>query len=222
MTPLICKAVKLAPEPETAMWFDVGQMQPIPELLRISNDVLMHLPFKRTGVAGFDTKGREFTFWMTEGENSITISGCTMNPPKYFEPFAWIMIGDEIKYYNNKKEVNKESIMPFLRMAVAILLKLSVGPQGYLGTPQKTYINAKRKAKGKPALTFDWHTVTIEPSKPKNDPQGGTHASPRRHQARGHWRTYKSGKKGWVKECWKGDASKGTVFKDYKLKENND
>ena len=27
-------------------------------------------------------------------------------------------------------------------------------------------------------------------------------------------------KRGWVKENWRGDASKGTVFKDYFLKEN--
>jgi len=25
------------------------------------------------------------------------------------------------------------------------------------------------------------------------------------------------GKRGWVKECWRGDASKGTIFKDYKI-----
>ncbi len=27
MTPLIQKAVRMAPEPETAMWFDVGQIE---------------------------------------------------------------------------------------------------------------------------------------------------------------------------------------------------
>ena len=132
------------------------------------------------------------------------------------------MTEDGLRYYNNNKEVTEREIMPMLRMVVAILLKLHSGGNAYRGTPQRTFINAKRKAKCKPALTFDWHTVTIEPSRPKNDPQGGIHASPRRHQARGHWRTYKSGKKGWVRECWKGDASKGTVFKDYKLKESND
>jgi hypothetical protein len=222
MTPLICKAVRLAPEPETALWFDVGQMQPIPELLRAPNEVFMHLPYKRTGVVGVDTKNREFSFWMVQGENSVTVSGCSMDPLRYFEPIAYLMTEDGMRYYNNNKEVTQQEIIPMLRMVVAILLKLHSGGNAYRGTPQRTLINAKRKAKGKPALTFDWHTVTIEPSKPKNDPQGGTHASPRRHQARGHWRTYKSGKKGWVKECWKGDASKGTVFKDYKLKESND
>ena len=30
----------------------------------------------------------------------------------------------------------------------------------------------------------------------------------------------KSGKRVWVKDCWKGDASKGTVFKDYKAATN--
>ena len=126
-----------------------------------------------------------------------------------------------MRYYNHGKEVTQDEILPVLRMVYAVLLKLAGKEQAYKPTPQRTFINAKRKAKGKSALTFDWHTVEIEPSKAKNDPQGGTHASPRRHQVRGHWRTYKSGKRGWVKECWKGDASKGIVFKDYQLKEKN-
>ena len=60
---------------------------------------------------------------------------------------------------------------------------------------------------------------SIEPSKPKNDPQGGTHASPRWHERRGHWRTMKSGKKVWVKNCEVGDKTLGAVFHDYKIKE---
>jgi hypothetical protein len=86
---------------------------------------------------------------------------------------------------------------------------------------KRSLINDKRKAKGKSPLLYDWHTVIIEPQNTKNDYQGGTHASPRRHQARGHWRTYASGKRGWVKECWRGDANKGTIFKDYQIKERN-
>ena len=37
------------------------------------------------------------------------------------------------------------------------------------------------------------------------------------HDRRGHWRTYPSGKRGWVKACKVGDASKGVVFKDYEV-----
>ena len=49
MTPLICKAVTLAPEPETAMWFDVGQMDAT-EKLKVPAEIIMNLPFKRTGI----------------------------------------------------------------------------------------------------------------------------------------------------------------------------
>lgn len=88
--------------------------------------------------------------------------------------------------------------------------------QSYVPTPHKA--NVSRAKRGLRPL-YEWHTVVVEPSKTKQEHQGGTHASPRRHQARGHWRTYKSGKRGWVKECWRGDASKGTIFKDYVVKE---
>lgn len=220
MTPLICEAVKLAPEPESALWFDVGVMEPVTDT-KIPADVVMNLPFKRTGVAGMDGKGRKFSLWLTAGENSVTVAGCTITPTQYFAPFAYILTQDGMRYYNNNKEVTKEEILPVLRMVYAVLIKLAGNSLAYKPTPQRTFLNQKRQAKGKPALTFDWHTVNIEPPKAKNEPQGGTHASPRRHQARGHWRTYKSGKRGWVRECWKGDASKGSVFKDYKLKVEN-
>jgi hypothetical protein len=218
MTPLLCQAVKLAPEPESAMWFDVGTMDPLSEAKRYPVDVLMHPPYKRTGIAGLDSKGRKYSLWLTAGDNSVTVAGCTMEPLSFFAPFAYLQTDNGMRYYNNDKEVSKAQIDPVLRMVCAVLDKLSFAEKAYQPTPQRTFINAKRKAKGKPALTFDWVTVEIEPPKAKNDPQGGTHASPRRHQSRGHWRTYKSGKRGWVKECWKGDASKGSVFKDYQIK----
>ena len=74
--------------------------------------------------------------------------------------------------------------------------------------------SASRRTHGK--------TVVIEPTKPKGDAQGGTHASPRWHERRGHWRTMKkTGKKVWVKNCEVGDKTIGAVFHDYKLKEKN-
>ena len=56
---------------------------------------------------------------------------------------------------------------------------------------------------------FDWHTVTIAPTAAKSGHKGGTHASPRLHDRRGHWRTIKaSGKRVWVRHCKVGDAAK--------------
>lgn len=46
-------------------------------------------------------------------------------------------------------------------------------------------------------------------------PKGGTHASPRWHMRRGHWRNCKSGKRVWVEQMEVGDKSKGIIVKDY-------
>jgi hypothetical protein len=77
--------------------------------------------------------------------------------------------------------------------------------------------NKRRAAKGKAPLIYDWHTVVIEPVKPSGECLGGTHASPRQHERRGHWRTCANGKRVWVRHCTVGDASRGTIFKDYKV-----
>lgn len=220
MTPLIQKAVKFAPEPETALWFDVGQMASV-SAMKVPAEFLMNLPSQRTGIAGLDTSGKDFMLMLTKGDYSVTVSGCSMyHGGKYFPPYTYVSTNDGFKVYTGDKRITTDDVKPVHRMVLAVMIKLAEHSQGYKPTPQRTFINQKRQAKGKPALTFDWHTVVIEPPKQKNDPQGGTHASPRRHQVRGHWRTYKSGKRGWVNECWKGDASKGTVFKDYKIKDS--
>jgi len=91
--------------------------------------------------------------------------------------------------------------------------------------PAVGYIPAKRanwekKIRQGNAPTYDWTTVVIEPRKPRSEDQGGTHASPRWHERRGHWRTFKSGKQVWVKNCAVGDKSKGAVFHDYQIKES--
>jgi len=220
MTPLVCKAVKFAPEPETALWFDVGQMEPVLDT-KVPADFLMNLPSKRTGIVGLDTQEKDFALWLLRGDDSITVGGCSMwHGGKYFSPYAYVSTGEGFRIYQKDKEITLEDIKPVHRMVLAVLIKLAHQSQGYRPTPKRTFINQKRQSKGKPALSFDWNTVEIESPKPKNDYQGGTHATPRRHQVRGHWRTYKSGKRGWVNECWKGDASRGTVFKDYQFKEN--
>ena len=50
MTPLIRKAIKFAPEPETAMWFDVGSCAEV-KLGSLDSETFMHLPYKRTRIS---------------------------------------------------------------------------------------------------------------------------------------------------------------------------
>ncbi len=45
----------------------------------------------------------------------------------------------------------------------------------------------------------------------------GTHASPRWHIRRGHWRQLTDGRRVFVRECEIGDASRGGVVKDYRM-----
>lgn len=85
----------------------------------------------------------------------------------------------------------------------------------YTPTPHKA--NISRAKRGLRPL-YEWTTVLIEPVKPKAEYKGGTHASPRLHDRRGHMRKTKTGKQIWVKSCKVGNANKGTIFHDYKIK----
>ena len=89
--------------------------------------------------------------------------------------------------------------------------------------PTATGNNAKRLRKGKPPL-YEWQTVSIHKPSPAlpSAPKGGTHASPRLHQRRGHWAVSKLGKKYWRRETVVGNPDNGMIFHDYTTKENQD
>lgn len=218
MTPLIQKAVRMAPEPDTAMWFDVGQMERW-EGGPVANDVVLNLPFPRTGIVGLDQTGKDFALWLTQGTDSVAVGGASMWHGKYLEPFAYVLTDEGIMYYQKDKAITQEDVRPAFRMVCAVLVKLAERPSNaYKPVPQDSFINRKRAAKGKSPISFDWHTVEIGPKQVKNAPKGGTHASPRLHDRRGHWRACKGGAKVWVKACKVGSAASGVVFKDYKVK----
>ncbi|MGP6089774.1 hypothetical protein [Antarctobacter jejuensis] len=67
---------------------------------------------------------------------------------------------------------------------------------------------------------WTWHQVTIdlERARAKQPPAGGTHASPRWHIRRGHWRQLADGRRVFVRECQVGDPAQGGVVKDYMVK----
>lgn len=78
--------------------------------------------------------------------------------------------------------------------------------------------NRKRIKRNKRPL-FERRTLVIDPTKAKarSVRQGGTHASPRLHLRRGHWRRYKSGKTVWIEACKVGKPELGVVAKTYQL-----
>lgn len=219
MTPLISEMVKLTPEPETAMWFDLGKLGKI-EQQQIGIDKLMLLPFPRIAMVAIGADGVKMSIWLMSGDNSLTVAGFTVDGKCaiYFNPLSVFCTETGLRFYSKSGEIATERATGLMRIVVAGLLMIHKSSEGYRPTIQQTPINRKRIGKGKPPF-FDWHTVKLWPEKPKSEHQGGTHASPRLHDRRGHWRKYPSGKVGWVKNCKVGDASKGVVFKDYEVKQ---
>jgi hypothetical protein len=64
---------------------------------------------------------------------------------------------------------------------------------------------------------WTWHIVAIDTERMRTAARhlGGTHASPRWHIRRGHWRTLADGRRTFVRSCEVGDPTRGGVIKDY-------
>lgn len=63
-----------------------------------------------------------------------------------------------------------------------------------------------------------WRQVTINGAKLRAaSAQGGSHASPRWHIRRGHWRQLADGRRVFVRQCEVGDPALGGIVKDYAL-----
>lgn len=219
MTPLICEMVKMAPDAELLHWFDASS---IPAGTMVNLDVVntTPLPYSRCAVVGFDGPAKWLLILGQEG-NTVACAGWLLHD-KHFEkhpPFSYVRTPNGLGTFgiDADHKLKKDSLNGILATVGGWLQSLTPGQSAYKPQPRKSLINSKRKAKGLGPVLFDWHTVTIEPQAPKADSKGGTHATPRLHDRRGHWRTYPSGKRGWVRDCKVGDASKGAVFKDYRI-----
>ena len=165
-----------------------------------------------------------------DGELAI-VSGWALGETKYEHLRQFTYVRKDGKLYNpqfddddvldwtDASDAHKRHMSGLLAMFYAGLYQGDT--VGYRASVKNTFTNRRLKQKGKP-LQYDWTTVTIEPPKQKGESLGGTHASPRLHDRRGHWRHMKSGKQVWVRQCKVGDPSKGTVFHDYRFKQGED
>jgi hypothetical protein len=83
-------------------------------------------------------------------------------------------------------------------------------------TPRDIEVNQKKLRKNtSPVIEFRLISITGKerPNIPSTTHE--THASPRQHWRRGHWRSYKSGKRAWVEPMLVGDEANGKIIKDY-------
>lgn len=144
------------------------------------------------------------------------------SPGKPIDKQALIEFHKTVPAENRKMLI--DYFVPTLRHALAYIPAASdgllAGESVSYHKPVAAGNNAKRIRKGK-APMYEWVTVQLERKTPELPaaPKGGTHASPRLHQRRGHWVTSKLGKKFWRSETVVGKPENGMVFHDYVSKE---
>lgn len=225
MTPLITRMMKFAPDPELAHWFDTGDAS-IRPCGHVPDAEMFKLPYPVCCIVGTQANGTAFVLRLqtSDTSKSMSVTGVfdwNNGQGQFgFEPLLLTLTGQGIQASTLEGEPpSNENFRPVLQHIEDFLLAMQGGQTAYVPKARPSFINSKRAAKGKGPVLFDWHTVTIGPRPDPQVSKGGTHASPRMHDRRGHWRTIASGKRVWVKECKVGDASKGVVFKDYKIKE---
>lgn len=224
MTPLVKEFIKMVYvadlDPTQMQWFDITEAVKNYSGVDPKVYLLNPAPYKNMMLVG--RMGESDFMLSVLVENEVTlVNGWLMSLTKYEHLGSFLFTEHEGQpkvgpVEDEPPTAQNQNLM--IHTISAFYASLDKPVQAYIPTPHKA--NVSRAKRGLKPL-YDWHTIIIEPSNKKNEHQGGTHASPRRHQVRGHWRTYKSGKRGWVNECWKGDASKGSVFKDYKFKEDS-
>lgn len=229
MTPLIRETIKMAfnggIDPTEIQWFDLSGY--VDDKSHAVTEPLMKYrpPFEKNIVvwrgktkthASYDTI---FMVVGTNPEEGIVIStwkGVTGRMPNKFPSMVYVVDGNMLRYgpIDDGKEIPKEMAETMLSFCGIWLESLTQSVQAHQPFAKPTFTN-QRKIKQSKMPTYDWITVIVEPAKPKNEYQGGTHASPRLHDRRGHLRRLKTGKTCWVKAHKVGDITKGVVFHDY-------
>jgi hypothetical protein len=123
---------------------------------------------------------------------------------------------------NSKLIIEKEKYMhSYVYSAIPAIYMMTMGKNNFymsVPTPEEVATNRKRISKGKkPLIEFKMAVIEGKKTMMSSTPHG-THASPRLHWRRGHWRTItKSGKKTWIAPMEVGDEGNGRVIKTYAI-----
>lgn len=226
MTPLVKELAGRWPQAELYSWFDIGDLSGERRTITVDATELVHLPFERTMLCGREMTGEKFAISMVDRGDHISVVGIVQSPstPSGYTAFGMFnyRATDQglalMKGPKDDVEPDKQYCLNVLAIVDSAFSKINAGTTAYRATAKPNSPTNQRRAKqGRPPLIYDWHTVELPAKSARGDGLGGTHASPRRHERRGHWRMTPTGKRVFVRQCWVGDASKGTVFKDYKV-----
>lgn len=212
-------------DPTEMQWFDISSAD-LSTGIKIDNLATHRPPFEKNLVlwSGKSRNHERYEMMMLasggDPEEGIVLDLSKGQPGKYttFPPMVYLIEDGQIKYgpVDEGDDLPRDVAEIMLATMSKWLERMDIGCESYRPEVMQTFTNRRKIAQGK-LPTYDWHTVIIQPAKQRSESQGGTHASPRLHDRRGHIRRLKSGKNVWIKAHKVGDASKGYVFHDYKI-----
>jgi hypothetical protein len=236
MTPFIRESVRwfasAGVDPTELAWFDVSSvLDARGDDQYKQNDWLIDYrpPFDRNIIIGKAARnGKAYKLFVTV-VGTDPLEGIVFNSwvstnggaPKSSPLYLYCVDGDVVRY----GPCSGEAIMSEhdVRWSIGLIALwyeslAAHSAQAHVPSVKRGITSDRLIKKGRPPL-YDWRTVIVQPIKPvKREHLGGTHASPRQHDRRGHMRMLPGGKQVWVKPCRVGDASRGTVFHDYEVR----
>ena len=233
MTPLIRETIawttRAGMDPTELQWFDISGLTA--DQVAVNTDALMTCrpPFRRCILvargpskshASYDVMAIVVGEDPHEGILIDMWKGPTNVMPRKIPTMLYTIEGNRIMY--GPTEENDPVPEEEARLVLGVLARwyhsMMATKTAYQPFVRPTFTNKRKIAEGKKP-TYDWRTVVIDGKAIKREHKGGTHASPRLHDRRGHSRRLPDGRIVWVRPCKVGDASKGVVFKDYQVKE---
>lgn len=214
-------------DPAELQWFDAtGCFQ---DKTHVGQDPLLECrpPFEKCMVVfqGKTTSGRPMEMFMTvvgtdpgEGVVLSVWRSRAGEKPIAMPMLVYAVDGGLVRYgsADSDEQIDEKDAQMILGFVSAWYGSMAEKMESYRPVVRDTFTNRRKIEQGK-LPSYDWRTVVIEPVKPRSEDKGGTHASPRLHDRRGHLRRLRSGKNVWVKACKVGDPTKGAVFHDYKI-----
>ncbi len=213
-------------DPTEVQWFDVSNAYTGDKGVKLQYLATHRPPFEKNLVLyGGASKNHPYYEVMmlvagTDPEEGILVDMSKGTPGNYttFPPMVYAIDDGEIRYgpADENHEVPQEVAELMLSLVAMWFASMDTGCDSYKPEVAPTFTNRRKIAQGK-MPTYDWRTVFIKTAAERSEHKGGTHASPRLHDRRGHLRRLRNGKNVWVKPHKVGRPELGSVFHDYQI-----
>lgn len=217
MTPLVLEMSKLAgPALDGAMWFDLGPLSSEEKTIT-PEELNDRWPFDRCALVFSDADNNKGLLLAAQRNGATVLTSWLLGERRVLRAghMAQYCVVDGQVYMDGGMVAFQS---PEVAIAIEFLRRMrAAGTHAYDRSIPDTATNRRKLSDGKPPSTYAWRTVVVAPTPARKPSAGGTHASPRLHERRGHWRHLHSGDAVWVRPCLVGSPERGVVEKDYRL-----